>query len=186
MDWKNINWRQTMTIALVVVTLLFSAQFFLLKATVEWPLDNIFKGKVAGEIANYHISKEKSGIYKIEVQGKNIADLSSAYELWLKEAEAVAGPGKVQIVVTDNRDQFLNKVFQKMNFYVQEGLTTGQFAKMADNIQAIAEKEGVAGTLRLTLGQERLYLQMAHDGHVLYEVFDRSHISPVRNGGGAS
>lgn len=79
--------------------------------------------------------------------------------------------GNLPIRYLDRSDDNLKKVFDQMQFALQEGIARGNFTEMEQNVRTQAEKAGVQ--LELEMDNDAIYVIMNHGDAQLIEVIER-------------
>lgn len=79
--------------------------------------------------------------------------------------------GNLPIRYLDRSDDNLKKIFDQMQFALQEGIARGNFTEMEQNVRTQAEKAGVQ--LELEMDNEAIYVIMNHGDAQLIEVIER-------------
>lgn len=77
-----------------------------------------------------------------------------------------------QLILIDNRSAELEEIYHRLHFTVQEGISTGLFAKMADEIDQIVDVLPFL-THRIFVGERHVYIQLHDSDGYLYEVVPR-------------
>ena len=100
------------------------------------------------------------------------ADLRTAYTTAHALAQARLGDAFGGIRVRDDRDDRLADSFYRMHFHIQQGIATGMFTAMADDIEAIARADSLTAH-QIFVADDNVYVQLELDGRALYEVVPR-------------
>ena len=79
--------------------------------------------------------------------------------------------GELPIRYLDRNNDTLNKLFDQMQFALQEGIALGNFTAMAQNVKAQADKAGVQ--LELEMDNDAIYVTMNQGDAQLIEVIER-------------
>jgi hypothetical protein len=79
--------------------------------------------------------------------------------------------GQVPIRYLDRHNDDLEKVFNQMQFAIQEGVVRGNFTDMVQNVRTQAEKAGVQ--LELEMDNDAIYLILNQGDAQLIEVIER-------------
>ncbi|HYG58314.1 MAG TPA: hypothetical protein VD902_09670 [Symbiobacteriaceae bacterium] len=168
MNLQNLRWHIVAATMAVTVALLFGVSYVLNSQTVEQPLKAMLAG--SAQVDSHRIERQGSR-YVITVKLKDVPDLAQAYRTLHDEAGKVLKGADFALQVEDSRSPKLEDTYRRVNLYVQEALATGQYAAMADRVEAEAEKHGL--TARMAVEGDRVFVQL-HDGQAyLYGVAER-------------
>jgi len=134
-------------------------------------------------IASYRIVSEGPEP-EVEVTLKQVDNLQEAYQNIEQSVDSAVGSQTVKISVKDNRDQVLDSVYRDARLAAYEALDRGNYLEMGDYIQKRASGEGAQA--RVSLDDQRLYIQIDHGDRYLYEILSRAGTgdSSNYNGGG--
>lgn len=169
MNLQSLRWPVLVAAMAVTVGALFGGSLLLKSQTVDGPLESMLKGST--QVESHKIERDGAN-YVINVKLKDVPDLALAYSQLDKEAGKVLKGIDFDLVVEDSRSPKLEETYRRVNLYVQEALATGQYATMADRIEAEAAKNGI--TARMSVEGNRVFVQL-HDGPAyLYGVAERA------------
>jgi hypothetical protein len=87
-------------------------------------------------------------------------------------AAAELGTRLATVKVTERRTPDLDEVFYRMHLQVQQGIATGLFTTMADNIAAIATAENLSGQ-RVLVESDRVIVALEKGDGLLFTVVPR-------------
>lgn len=107
-----------------------------------------------------------NGLKEMVVHTNQLTNLRQASQSLKKVAE------NVPIRFVDSRNQTLERVLGQMQFAVQEGIVSGNFTVMAQNLRTQAENEGV--NLELEMDSDAIYLILNQGPAQLLEVIERN------------
>jgi len=155
--------------------LLFGASLLIKTHTVDSPIEALLRASPV--VANETLTHQGDRI-AITVTLKNTDDLQRDYTALSDAVRKVAGDTPFTMKVADGRTPELEALDRRLNLYVQEALSTGHFAQMADQVTAEAAKAGAQASF--TVDTNRLYLSIKSGGAYLYDVVDRPQTSPTQ------
>ena len=98
------------------------------------------------------------------------ADLRETHGLVLNLA-VEAGISLDAISIDDDRGPVLSRTLYDIHYAIEEGIATGRFQLMADNVRDELTARGIDG--ELWVGSEFIYLEMHYGPEHLYQVFPR-------------
>ncbi|SDG90168.1 hypothetical protein [Desulfosporosinus hippei] len=107
-----------------------------------------------------------NGLKEMVVKTNQLTNLRQACQILKKVAE------NVPIRFIDSRNQTLERVLGQMQFAVQEGIASGNFTVMAQNLRTQAENEDV--NLELEMDSDAIYLILNQGPAQLIEVIERN------------
>ncbi|HLN63883.1 MAG TPA: hypothetical protein VK464_20370 [Symbiobacteriaceae bacterium] len=175
MNVRGIRWPVVAATMAVTLGLLLGIGFVLKTQTVDTPLKALYASSPA--VAASTIERQDEG-YKITVQMKDVPDLAAAYAKLDQETAKLMKGLPYTIAVEDQRSEQLEQAYRRVNLYVQEALTTGRFADMADRAEAEAAKAGL--TARIGVDNDRVYVQMHDKTGYLYSVVNRTPVDATK------
>lgn len=111
----------------------------------------------------------------VYISSSEIKDLQDVYLKTDKIVYQNLG-SEYRTVLSDKRTDKLSGLFDKCSFVIQEGIATGEFQEMDNQVRDLAELEGVQ--CHLTIDSSNIYLELKDEQGYLYEVIP--HSEPVR------
>lgn len=173
---NNNKNRLTVVLAAIILTLavLGGGQFLWQRYAVDKPLANALNN-IDG-IASFKVDSNNkiSGAAKLYISLGDVKNLQKTYQAVYEGAAAVLGDSKFSVVIKDNRTPELEQVYYNVHLFVQEGIATGKFAPMAEQIVQRAAVNGVEAQVYVDSVNVYLGLKKADAG--LYEIIPR-HVS---------
>lgn len=107
----------------------------------------------------------KDGLSELQVKTSQVENLQNVS----RELKTVSGKHPIRLI--DQRTDELEKIFQLMQFSLQEGIVRGNFTEMERNVKELADKSGVE--VSLTMDSEAIYLTLNKEEAQLLEVIER-------------
>lgn len=107
----------------------------------------------------------KDGLSELQVKTSQVENLQNVSS----ELKTVSGKHPIRLI--DQRTDELEKIFQQMQFSLQEGIIRGNFTEMERNVRELADKSGVE--VSLTMDSEAIYLTLNAEEAQLLEVIER-------------
>ncbi|MGI6091490.1 MAG: hypothetical protein GX348_10440 [Veillonellaceae bacterium] len=142
----NINKnRLSVVLAAIILTLIIlgGGQFLWQRYAVDKPLAKVLNN-INGIDSFYVDSNNKiSGTAKLHISLTNVKNLQKTYQTVYEGAAAILGDNQFSVVIKDNRTPELEQVYYNVHLFVQEGIATGNFASMAEQIVQKAAVNGV-------------------------------------------
>lgn len=179
MNLQQIRWPVVLVVLAVALGGLFGAGYLLKSQTVDQPLNAALSQ--AGQVASYSVQRTDDR-HEIRVRFHAAVDLKTAYDQLEQEVGTIMRTAPYAIRVEDQRTPELESVANRIDLYVQESLVTGQFAVMAERVEAEAQKIGAVA--RVGVDRERVYVSLTKGDGYLYSVVDRPGPQPARAEGG--
>lgn len=103
-----------------------------------------------------------------------VPDLSLVYGDLDKVVERTYGTGRYTLTIKGDSDPALDAFYARAQYYVWQSIQQGNYAEMAQAIQAEAESRGLADT-RFGVTADNVFLQTTDSGgHYLYVVVSRT------------
>ncbi|MFZ5824166.1 MAG: hypothetical protein ACOY94_07555 [Bacillota bacterium] len=168
MNLQQIRWPVVLLVLAISLGGLFGAGYLLKSQTVDQPLRTMLDKAVHVES---HSVERFGDQHKITVRLKESADLKEAYADLDKEIRTVLKTVRYEIEVEDRPTPELEQAAKRFDLYVQEALVTGQFATMADRLEAEAQKVGA--TVEVGVDGQRVYVAVTKGDAYLYRVVER-------------
>lgn len=165
---QNLRWPVVVATMAVSLGALFGGGYVLKNRTVDGPLQSLYSSSPGVE--SYAV-EEQTDKYLITLKLKETPDFAGTYAQLEEETEQLLKGLPFEIKLEDGRTPALEQTQRRVNLYVQEALATGQFAAMADRVEAEAAEAGQ--TARLSVDNAHVYVELWGDGGYLYTVTDR-------------
>lgn len=161
--------------------LLFGGGYAWGARTVDEPLKALYQS--SGAVASFTMVSGRTGRV-IDVKLHKVPDLAAVYKELDNKTSKLLGDTPYTIRIEDNRTEAEEAVWRRLNLYVQEALMTGNFAEMADRVEAEAANHQMVA--RVSVDSEHVYIQLEQGDAVLYEVLGRPTARNEVSGGGSS
>lgn len=165
--------RLTVVLAAIILTLVIlgGGQFLWQLYAVDKPLAKVLNS-IDGIDSFYVDSNNKiSDTAKLHVSLRNVQNLQKTYQAVRESAAGILGDNQLIIIIKDNRTPELEQVYYSVHLYVQEGIATGNFASMAEQIKQKAAVTNVEAQVYVDSSNVYLGLKKADAG--MYVVVPR-------------
>jgi transposase len=136
------------------------------------PLKEVLNNKQL--IASYRILDNGSGL-EIYVNPAETSDFKKTYQQVNHNIMNTMQKKPYQLIIVDNRDDVLRKVFYKSQFIIYQAISRGSFQDMAFEIDKLAKTAGVEAWLYID--QKNIYIHLKRGNRNLYEVIPRSPVA---------
>lgn len=168
MQWKGLKLHVIIFSLLIGIALIFGAQMIYQKYNINGPINSVLSANQAVE--SYQVSSE-GGTMKVSVHIKSDAGLMVPYNEIRKDLERVMGTKSFIFVLSDNRDDTLERVWYKCQYAVYQAQVQGSYVEMAEAVS----REAIAGGSEadINIDQEYIYLRLRHQNCTLDEVIPR-------------
>lgn len=178
MQWNGIK-VQVVLLALVVgLATFWGGQWMYNRFNYERPLSSMLG--VHKDVISYRIN-DQGPVLEIEVKLRQVDNLQQSYSDLDQSVKEVVGRRDFKILLKDERDKNLESVYYRARLAAYEALERGNFLEMEDYISRRAAGEGAEA--RLTVDENRLYIQISHGDNYLYEILPRTRgDSPLLSG----
>lgn len=152
----------------LTIVLLLAGQYTWHKTQIEQPLTQGFKqvGTVKDWDIQYDAAQTK---VRVTLQGK--ADLQKTYLALTELLDKTIGVGKYNLEFKNTSSRKVNDFFQKIQPVLYEGLSTGHFTWLVNEVNREAQQEGLDTKVQLDNGF--LYLQVAEQDQAIYKLLPR-------------
>lgn len=164
--------RQVFTVLgalLVTFAVLWSGELLLRRVAVAQPLEHLLK--TDRHVKSFHIN-HPTGSYEIKVTFFPSGDLKQEYLGLQREVSDLVGPDAFTLQVVEPTAPALVSLEEQFDLAVQEGIWTGHFTAMNQQLQSMAGKAG--GRVHVTADGNNVYLSYAKKGQFLEQVVSRA------------
>ena len=159
---------------------MLGVQYLYQNQQVDRPLQEIYEQDQ--RVIRSSLQREPDGTLLIELKMSNVEDFFQVYRELNEKTRNILGSDQFRIQVQDERDEFLNQAYYQMHFSLQEGIATGKFTLMAEQIDQFARQYQLdQATVRVE--NDGLYVHLTKGQHYLYQIIPRPE---VRHGEGES
>jgi hypothetical protein len=171
MQLKGLRLSMIALITLLSLGLLMGGSIVYNKYTSDQPLFKALNG--IQEVKNIQLLKNDKKGMTVLAELNEVEDLSSAYRKIAEAVAPVAGSKPYRILLTDNRSTELESVYYRIHYTLQEGIATGNFSVMANDLESRLAEMGFHH-YRVYVAQDYVFLQIHQDGKYLYDILPRS------------
>jgi hypothetical protein len=161
--------------------LLFGAQFIYNRQAVDQPVVAIAHNVPAVE--NVTLQNSPSGL-QVNVRLGLVPNLRETYLRLESQVSAALGGEHFQINLTDARSPALLNDFYQMNGVLEQGIATGQFVTMEQQVQALGTREGLSQASAI-VDDHYVYVELVKGKNYLYELLPRQSVTAGVTTGGA-
>lgn len=151
---------------LVTLAVLFGAQRWLFQTQTSTPLQQALQKTAGVQRVSLDFAQSPG---TVEVTLGRVADLETTYQALSRRVQALASGAT--IVVRGSPDGRLDAAAQDLSFSIAQGLATGQFVAMRQDVLAGARRDGVEA--RIYIDQQNVYLALYDPAHVAYYIYPR-------------
>jgi hypothetical protein len=168
LGWSDLSGKRIILIALVTATLLAGGSAAYAYLAVDRPVASLLRAHP--DVASYTIVRRGPEPPVITVLLGPVAELALVYEGLERDLTRRLG-GPCQLVIEDRRSAELSQWWRHAHVAIHEGIVSGQFVAMRERLAALAA--GAGAELRLTVAQDRVFVQCMGNGSYLYAVVPR-------------
>lgn len=168
-ELKKLRWPLVAASLIITILVLYAGNWALRTGTQDTPLSAFLSGQPA--VAAFRLDRS-APVATVRVELRDVPRLEDTYRDLARGVERIAGPGRLELAVTDRRTPELDAAFDRVNPLLQEALATGRYGELVDRIEGRARGMGV-DRVRVGIDVERVYLQMHQGPAYLYAVFPR-------------
>ncbi len=177
MPKKDYNWVVGCLTLVLTLAVLFGSQLLWNKYAVANPINKMFQninGVESVTVGRLNEQGKNNEKIKIYVKLNKVSDLQSLYGEIIDGLRQIDGGKKYDIVIQDTRTPELEQFYYTIHYYIQEAIFTGNFAAMADHINAKASSAGVEVQIyvdikniyvKMTQGTAEMYVVVTRDGN---------------------
>jgi len=168
MPRKGFRWEVIALSAVLTLAVLSLAYYSYDSMGVKKPLERALLADP--DVKDVRIHKEK-GREVIELTLSRVTDLAATYRrLYATVADKVSRDA-FTLKIKDQRDEALQEIYGAIHYYLEEASVRGNFGTMIEACGPILDESGATGH-RITVDQERIYVQIESGGRYLYHVLD--------------
>ncbi len=153
----------------LTVVVLLAGQNFWHKTQIEQPIQLSLKAE--GEIENWNIQYD-SGKVQLMVKFNKIDNLQDSYRKITTLLDKQLGNSNYSIEIKNQTKPNLTKFYQKIQPVLYEGLATGRYTWMVQEIDGQAQEQGL--TTKLQFDQNYLFLQILDQDGGYYKIIPRA------------
>lgn len=168
MHWRGLR----IWIILLVLSLslgaFFGVRWLYYTYSIDEPLNRYLKNNPL--VQSYEISRSKN-VLQVKILLVPTENLKDTYQEVTQGIQTALNGRPFEIKLQDNRDEQLKQAFYYIQFAAHEAIMQGNFRDMISYIDDQAK--AVKAQAAVFVDQDRVYFQMKHDKHYLYEVIPR-------------
>jgi hypothetical protein len=161
--------------------LLFGAQFVYDRQAVDQPLVSIYHN-VPG-VEHVALQNTPSGL-QVDVHLGPVTNLRETYLALRNQVNTVLGGQHFQINLIDARTPTLLGDFYQMNGVLEQGIATGQFVAMQQQVQRLGQQEGLTRASAI-VDDHYVYVDLVQGKNYLYELLPRQPVTADSTSGGS-
>ena len=176
---KGFRWELIALSAVLTLAVLSLAYYSYENMGVKRPLERALM--LVTDVSAVQMRTE-GGREVIEVTLSKVADLATTYSRIHTLVSDRMGPGTFVLELKDLRDESLDMMYHAVHYYLEEASVRGNFGTMIEACKPILEEAGAVG-YKITVDQDRIYVQIDSAEGYLYQVLDRV---PDKGTGGAT
>ncbi len=169
MNFKRSAFLTYVAALAVTVAVLVAGQLLWQKYAVARPLDAGLQGIPGVAAASWE--EGKNGDLTINVTLGSVDNLAKTYGQIGATAKTILGRPPARINLADSRTPELEALYYGIHLYIQEAIFTGNFAAMAERVDAKARAAGADAGVYVDAAN--VYVQLAREGAALYAVIPR-------------
>ncbi len=123
-------------------------------------------------VAEAHLAAAGNKQKYVSIEVEPDADVIGSYLETESLARLALGTALAEVRVEDNRDPLLTDTYYQMHFHIQQGIATGVFTDMAENIDAIAQARALDDH-KVVVDPDRVFVYLRQGDHILFTVLPR-------------
>lgn len=170
MNLRGLRWPRLLISVTATFALLVLSFTLIERQSIDRPLIAALSARPG--VQRVELSK-RDGVTAVRVGLGRVDNLQQEYEAIERAAQEVRGLGPFRVELDDARDPALEKALYRLHFALQEANATGRFTKMAADLKAAAQNEGIEEP-RVYVSADRIYVSLYRGDHYLYEVLPRT------------
>lgn len=174
MPKKDYNWVVGGLVLVLSLIALFGGQLLWNKYVVADPINKKFQsitGVEAVTVGQLNEQGKNNENVKIYLKLSKVSNLQYLYNEISNGLKQVDGGKKYDIVIQDTRTLALEQFYYTIHYYIQEAIFTGNFATMAERVNAKAASDNVDA--KVYVDTKNLYVTMIQGTAEMYVVISR-------------
>ena len=169
MNIKGFRLHIIVMVALVSFLLFFGGKFFYQRYLVLEPL--LRQVRAIEGVEEVQVSSLGNGkLFAVSLG--DVEDLVDTYGEIDRQLEEILGEQSYSLFLLDGRNKQLERVYHSIHFAIYEAIARGNFTHLAAVVNEEAADNGL-GKYRVTVDNERVYLQLHLGDAYLYEIISR-------------
>lgn len=161
----------TMKWPVVIIAFLFT--FSLIYGANYWRQQNLVMEPLLEQLLSLDgvedVQVERGRENEISIYVKKVPHFASLYRE-IQQVLLSRNEEESRLVIVDNRNGYLDSLYQKIHFALMEGERKGNYTAMNSEIEKLLAGEEGLDNYALSVDQDRIYLQFESGNYYLYEV----------------
>lgn len=169
MPRRVFRWEYVVLAAVLTLAVLSLAYYSYESIGVRRPLERALL--TDPDVSAVKVVKD-GDVQVLEIALAKVSDLSVTYGRLHAVVKDRMGRTAFKVQLKDQRDPFLQDVYQSIHYYLEEASVRGNFGAMIEACSTALAEAGVSD-YKITVDQQHIYVQMARGQSYLYQVLDR-------------
>lgn len=170
----NLRWPIVLLAFVLTISSIFVVSYWRQQRLIEEPLiETLLQIEYVEEVV---IKKIENGT-EFSVTLKEVDNLYQTYESIEEILDSTYKDGSYVIALVDQRNPYLESIYDKIHFALMEGERVGNYSHMNKEISMLLEQESKLENYHLWVDQKRIYLQLSSDNSFLYEIVPLQFVS---------
>ncbi|RQD75413.1 MAG: hypothetical protein D5R97_06060 [Candidatus Syntrophonatronum acetioxidans] len=175
----RIKWFAVLIIFFLVLSLFYGFEYYNQKQKADELLyELINQNEIVKEAELYH----EGELIIISAQSGYVKNLQYAESNIEKDIKRTLGDRDFELEFKDNRNDFLEEVYYRAHYSLQEALVKGNYMEMAQVIEEVMGEYEI-DHYNLIVGEDALYFQLKSGNNFLYEKLPRVSCKILTSGG---
>ena len=163
----NLKWPVVFLVFLLTFASIYVANSWRQQHLVKEPLKETLLAIESVKSVDINSSKKNT---KVLVTLNKAENISRTYKDIEESMLATYAEDSFKIVLVDNRNAYLESLYDKIHFALMEGERLGNYKEMNREISRILVQEEGLDSYRLWVDQKRIYLQLVSEDYYLFEI----------------
>jgi hypothetical protein len=170
----NLRWPIVLMAFVLTISSIYVVSYWRQQRLIEEPLkesllqiedvEDVDISKIGNETVFLVTLKEVENLYKTYQNLEEILD--STYK-----------DGSYIISLVDQRNPYLESIYEKIHFALMEGERVGNYSHMSKEISMFLEQESELENYNMWVDQKRIYLQLSSENSFLYMIVPLQYVS---------
>jgi hypothetical protein len=170
----NLRWPIGLLAFVLTISSIFVVSYWRQQRLIEEPLiETLLQIEDVEEVV---IKKIENGT-EFSVTLKEVDNLYQTYGSIEEILDSTYKDGSYVIALVDQRNPYLESIYDKIHFALMEGERVGNYSHMNKEISMLLEQESKLENYHLWVDQKRIYLQLSSDNSFLYEIVPLQFVS---------
>lgn len=181
MEFKGFKLNIILVVVLLVLGLFFSGQYINKIYNIDGPIKNeILALEGVKDISIVDNNERKDLLIEFE-PGVDFYNLYQNITIMINDRLGEKG-GNILIAKSNQSNTNLDEVYYELHFAIYQGITTGKFVEMEENIESVADKSNL-DNYKVWVDNQTVFIQLDKNADSIYKIIPYKNSSINSEGG---